>query len=68
MGRYHAILKGRELPHYLRTKAIQVDFASRSSEDKLWRLHREFDIDLASPVGRENLKGAEGKNRLDLKL
>ena len=68
MSRYHAIVKGREIPNYLRAKEISADFTSRTSEDKLWRLHRDITAGSASATGKGVPRAGDGKNLLELKL
>jgi len=69
LSRYNAIVKGRALPHYLRTKDVPVTFISRASEDELWKLHRDVLGSSVSPKNQEEITRTKGsKNLLDLKL
>ena len=69
LSRYNAIVKGRALPHYLRTKDVPVTFTSRTSESELWKLHRDVLGSSASPKDKEEITRTKGsKNLLDLKL
>jgi putative pyruvate formate lyase activating enzyme len=69
LSRYNAIVKGRMLPHYIRTKEVPVAFTSHISEDKLWRLHRNVVGGSTSSAYKEKISRITGsKNLLDLKL
>ncbi len=68
LSRYNAIVKGRERPLYLRAKEIPADFLPRTSEDKLWRLHRSIDERSALSNRQRTVSSSHGKSLLDLKL
>ena len=68
LSRYNAIVKGRELPRYLRAKGISADFTSRTHEDKLWQLHRGINERSVLPLGESKAGSRRGKSLLDLKL
>ncbi len=67
MSRYNAIVKGRELPRYLRAKGIPADFPSRATEERLWRLHRDI-VGSSAPDDQAADRTAVNRSLLDLKL
>jgi putative pyruvate formate lyase activating enzyme len=68
LSRYNAIVKGRELPNYLRAKGISADFNSRAPDEKLWRLQRDINKGSYSSSSQAASRIPEGRSLLDLKL